>query len=169
MNTNLFFFIIIPFIFMAIISIGMPFYRLKVMKEAGEKKLSFIRSGKMITIITYVIAYLLFVLSIMFNFGRLNFIIPYCAVIGLYVATKDGTFRPVNGAYENLMIIGTDILRYDDIISLPVEELPPEERANHPDNVLVVVTRKHGKRQLTLNNANELAELLLILKEKMKG
>ena len=60
-----------------------------------------------------------------------------------------------------------DILFFDDIISLPLEELPQEERARYPDNVLVVVTKKRGKRQLTFDNANELAEVLSLLKKAM--
>ena len=46
-------------------------------------------------------------------------------------------------------------------------ELPQEEKARYPDNVLVVVTKKRGKRQFTFDNANELAEVLSLLKKAM--
>lgn len=167
MNYNLIFFAIIPFILMAIISVGMPFYKLKIMKGAGEKILPLVKDRKIISFVTYITAYIILILSIMVDFGKLNFVIPYCAVLGLYVSTKEGTFRPVNGVYENLLIVGSDIIRYDDIISFPIEELPPEERAKHPANVLLVVTKKGGKRNLTFNNANELSEVLSILRNKV--
>ena len=167
MNPNFILFTIIPFILMFAIAVGMPFYRLSILQKAGEKKLSLVKKSARLSYVTSAVAVVVMLLSIMFDFGRLNFIIPYCSVLGLFVSIRESNFLPVNGVYEKLLITGSDILFYDDIISLPLEELPQEEKARYPDNVLVVVTKKRGKRQLTFDNANELAEVLSLLKKAM--
>ena len=167
MNPNFILFTIIPFALMFAIAVGMPFYRLKILMQAGEKKLSLVKKSARLSYIASALAVVVMLLSIMFDFGRLNFIIPYCSVLGLFLSIRESNFLPVNGVYEKLLITGSDILFYDDIISLPLEELPQEEKARYPDNVLVVVTKKAGKRQLSFDNANELAEVLSLLKKAL--
>ncbi len=169
MNLNFILFVLIPFILMVVISIGMPFYKLKIMKGAGEKLLPLAKKSTKLSFIASAVAIVLMFLSLMFDFGRMNFIIPYCAVLGLFIAVRESTFIPVNGVYENLLIVGSDILYYDDILSLPLDQLPAEEKARYPDYVLLVVTKKKGKRQLTFSNANEVNEVLSVLKKRMNA
>ncbi len=168
MNYNAIFFLIIPFLLMASISVGMPFYRVKVLKEAGQLLIPLVRSGKARSIITYALAYILLILSILVDFGKMNFVLPYCAVLGLFICTKDGSFRTVNGAYENLLINGTDIIRYKDIASFPMDDYTAEERSHYPDNLLIIITKKGVKRQLTFQNSNEIAEVLPVIKKQLK-
>ncbi len=168
MNYNAIFFLIIPFLLMAVISVGMPFYRVKILREAGKLLIPLVRSGKARTIITYAIAYILLILSFLIDFGKMNFVLPYCAVLGLYISTKDGSFRSINGAYENLLINGTDIIRYKDINLFPMDDYTAEERSHYPDNVLIIITKKGVKRQLTFQNSNEIAEVLPVIKKQMQ-
>ena len=93
----------------------------------------------------------------------MNFVIPYCAVLALYICTRESTFNPINGVYENLLIVGSDVLNYDDIITIP-----EATDSTLPENVLVVVTKKRGKRQLTFDNANEAKEVREFLKKLSK-
>ncbi len=166
MNLNFILFVIIPFALMAVISLGMPFYKLKIMKMAGQKLLPLASKSSKLSFIASGLAIVLMFLSLKINFGRLNFVIPYCAVLGLFIAVRESTFIPVNGVYEKLLIVGSDILFYDDIMGFPLEELAAEERAHYPDYILLVVTKKRGKRQLTFSNSNEVAEVLTVLKKK---
>ena len=101
-------------------------------------------------------------LSIKVDYGRLNFVIPYCAVLGLFVTIRESTLYPINGVYENLMIVGSDILYYENMVSIL-----SEEESHHPDYVLVIKTKNKGVRQFTFNNANEANEVRAVLEKKM--
>ena len=118
MKIDLLFFIIIPFVLMAAISVGFPFYRVHVLKGAGEKILPLTKKSTKLSYIASAIALILMFLSIMMDFGKLNFVIPYCAVLGLFVAIKESTLLPVNGVYENMMINGSDVIRFSELTAV---------------------------------------------------
>lgn len=165
MNVKAILFVIIPFVLMMAITVGMPFYRVKILKKAGNKLIPLVtKNSKWLTFGTWITIYLVLILSFLVDFGKLNFVIPYCAVIGLFITSKESSFRPVNGVYEKLLIVGSDILFFDDIVSLP-----SDEEASHADNVLVVITKKTGKRLLTFDNANEVSEVKQALQEILKN
>ena len=161
MNLNFILFVLIPFVLMLAITIGMPFYRIELMKKAGEKKLALVSKSARLSYITSAIAVILLILSILIDFGRMNFVIPYCAVLGFFVATRESTFLPVNGVYENLLIVGSEILLYKDILEIPESSNPPEATS------LTIITKSHKQRQLTFNNTNETHEVLSVLREKV--
>ena len=163
MNINLILFVILPFVLILAISIGMPLYRKKLMKEAGKKILPLVKKGSALTIAAYVTAYVLFAFSLLVDFGKMNFVIPYCAVAGLFISTKEGTFRSVNGVYENLLISGTDIIKFDDIM-----RIPGKGESSHPDNVVEIITKKNGKRQLVFDNAGTASEVLKAIKKQVQ-
>lgn len=162
MNLNAVFFLIIPFIIMAAITFGMPFYRNNIMKKAGEKIIPLVKKPNKLFYGASVTAYAVLVLSFLVDFGKMNFVIPYAAAMALYICTKEATFHPVNGIYENLLIVGSDILKYEDIFSIPESKDP-----SCPDNVITVITKKQNKRHLTLDNANEASEVLSVLRKKI--
>lgn len=162
MNLKTLIFVIIPCCLMIIISVGMPFYRISVMKKAGNKVLTLAKKNPFSSYFTAGIAYVLMLLTIKIDFGRLNFVIPMCGVLGIFIATRESTFYPVNGIYENIMIVGSDIFWYKDI-----DKILTEEESNHPDYI-IMIKPKHGRnRQLIFDNANEAQEVLKILKEKV--
>ena len=154
-------FLIVPLVLMLTISVGMPVYRLQLMKKAGEKVIPLVQKKNKLTYLASVTAYLVLILSALIDFGKMNFVIPYCAVLAYYICIREGTFNPINGVYENLLIVGSDILKYDDIINLP-----ESTDSNLSENVLVVVTKKRGKRQLTFDNANEVKEVRKFLNKQ---
>lgn len=162
MNPNFILFTIIPFGLMLVISIGMPFYRIKIMKDSGEKLVPLAKKSARLSYITSVVAVILALLSVMIDFGKFEFVLPYCAVLGLFIAIRESTFLPVNGAYEKLLVVGSELLKYEDIISLPSDEEAP-----HLPNVIVVITKKRGKRQFVFDNQNEAAEVRSLLKTKI--
>ena len=160
MNLNVIFFAIIPFVLMGIICVGMPFWKIKLMKEAGEKTMSLAKKKSKLQFIAIPTAYILLILSILVDFGKLNFVIPYCAVMGLFIAIKESTLLPVNGVYENLLINGSEVIRFKDITNIP--ESDPNQQAN----VLKIITTR-GPRNLIFDNSNEASEVLSLLKEKV--
>ena len=97
MNLNLILFVILPFVLMLCICIGMPVYRKKLIKEAGEKLLSLAKKSTILSYFSAGIAVFLMFLSVKVNFGRFNFVIPYCAVLGLFLT--------LHSSYINIMII----------------------------------------------------------------
>ena len=160
MKIDLLFFIIIPFVLMAAISVGFPFYRVHVLKDAGEKILPLTKKSTKLSYIASAIALILMFLSIMMDFGKLNFVIPYCAVLGLFIAIKESTFIPVNAVYEKLIINGSDIIRFSDITSVV-------EKDDSAYASLIKINTKHGQRQLIFNNSNEADEVRKLLNSKI--
>ena len=84
------------------------------------------------------------------------------STLALYICTRESTLHPVNGVYENLLIVGSDVLTYTDIAGIP-----EVESSTTPENIITIITNKTGKRQLTFDNANEAREVLNFLKEKV--
>ena len=161
MSLKVIIFAIIPFCLMIIISVGMPFYRLSVMKKAGDKLLALAKKNPLSSYLTTGIAFVLMLLTVKLDFGRLNFVIPLCGVLGMFIATRESTFYPVNGIYENLMIVGSDIFWYKDI-----DRILTEEESTHPDYVIMIKPKQGRNRQFIFDNANEAQEVLSILKKK---
>ena len=158
MNLNMIFFVIIPAVLMLAISVILPFWRKNILNQAGEKILPLVRKKSKLSIIALPVAYVLLPLSILIDFGKMNFVIPYCAVLGLYIVLKEGSLLPVNGVYEKLIISGTDIIKMEDLTGI---ENPD---TNVTQNTLKITT-KHGPRTLTFDNTNEVNEVVAALKK----
>ena len=162
MNPNFIIFTIIPFLLMAISIFAFPIYRIKLMNTAGEKLVPLTKKYPWLSYVTSAVAVILTLLAVKFDFGKLNFVVPYCAVLGLIVATRESTFLPVNGVYENLMVVGSEILKYEDIISFAAES-----ESSQPDYVLVIKTKNRGTRQFIFNNSNEAAEARKVIENRV--
>lgn len=160
MNLNFILFVLVPFILMLAISVALPFWRKKVMKEAGQKILTTVIKKSKLTLIAVPVAFILLFLSILIDFGKMNFVIPYCAVLGLFIALKESTLLPVNGVYENLIINGSIILKYKDIAGLSANT------AAGP-NVINATTKQKRSVQLVFDNPNETSEVLSTLQKKV--
>lgn len=145
---------------MLAISVALPFWRKKVMKEAGQKILTTVIKKSKLTLIAVPVAFILLFLSILIDFGKMNFVIPYCAVLGLFIALKENTLLPVNGVYENLIINGSIILKYKDIAGLSANT------AAGP-NVINATTKQKRSVQLVFDNPNETSEVLSTLQKKV--
>jgi hypothetical protein len=76
--------------------------------------------------------------------------IAFCgtAVLGIEFAARLFTLLGLSGAWQNAVICGTDIVLYDEIVIFPVLQLPPEEQASYPKNVLTVETKNRGQVNL---------------------
>ena len=153
------FFLYVPLALMLLITVGMPFWKVQLMKKAGNKVMGLVKKRSIINWIAAILCYLLVILVVAFDFGRFNFIFPYCAVLALYITTRESTLKPINGLYENLLICGTDVLYLDDIISIE------ENNQNQPDYVMTVITQNRGKRNITFDNSKELNELRSLIKK----
>lgn len=153
-------FAIIPGALMLAISVIMPFWKNKLMTRTGQIIVPLAKRKSKLQLIAIPTAYVLLILSILFDFGKMSFVIPYCAVLGLFITIKESTLLPVNGVYENLIISGTDIIKITDITGI-----------ENPDTSITQNTLKiqtnHGPRTLTFDNSNELLEVLSVLKKKV--
>ena len=157
LNLNFILFTIIPFFLMLASSIWMPVWRAKVMKQAGEKILPLVKKKSKLNLLSIPLAVIILILSILFDFGKMNFVIPYCAVLGLFISERESTFLPVNGVYEKLVIAGSEIIFFKDIIQIFASE------SDIPDYVIKLQTRR-SIRQISLSNSNEAEEVRKILK-----
>ena len=160
MQLKFIFFAIIPGLLMLAISVIMPFWKNKLMTKTGEIIVPLAKRKSKLQMIAIPTAYVLLILSIMFDFGKMSFVIPYCAVLGLFITIKESTLLPVNGVYENLIISGTDIIKMEDLTGI-----------ENPDNNItqntLKITTKHGPRTLTFDNSNEVTEVISALKKKL--
>lgn len=145
---------------MLAISVIMPFWKNKLMTKTGEIIVPLAKRKSKLQMIAIPTAYVLLILSIMFDFGKMSFVIPYCAVLGLFITIKESTLLPVNGVYEKLIISGTDIIKMEDLT-----------RVEKPDTSItqntLKITTKHGPRTLTFDNSNEVNEVVAALKKKL--
>ena len=157
MNLNFILFVLIPFILMLATSIGLPIWKNKLMKEAGAKVLVLAKKKTKLKYIAFPVAYILLILSMLLDLGKMNFVIPYCAVLGLFITVKESTLLPVNGVYENLIINGSIIIKYEDIASL-------DSNTAAGPNVITVTTKQKRQVQLIFDNTNEAAEVLSALR-----
>ena len=117
------------------------------MTKTGEIVVPLAKRKSKLQLIAIPTAYVLLILSIMFDFGKLSFVIPYTAVLGLFITIKESTLLPVNGVYENLIISGTDIIKMADVTGVE----PPASSVTQ--NTLKITTT-HGPRTLTFDNSN---------------
>ena len=161
MNLNFILFVLIPCILMLITCIAFPIYRNNLMKTAGSKLVPLTKKSARLSYIASATAVVLLLLSVKIDFGRLNFIIPYCAVLGFIVTTKESTFLPVNGAYENLLIVGSIIVKYKDVV-----DFKSEGTSENPSNIITVTQTNRRPQQLIFNNTNEATEVLSVVKKK---
>ncbi len=145
---------------MLAISVIMPFWKNKLMTKTGEIIVPLAKRKSKLQMIAIPTAYVLLILSIMFDFGKMSFVIPYCAVLGLFITIKESTLLPVNGVYEKLIISGTDIIKMEDLTGV-----------ENPDTSItqntLKITTKHGPRTLTFDNSNEVTEVLSALKKSL--
>lgn len=160
MQLKFIFFAVIPGLLMLAISVIMPFWKNKLMTKTGEIIVPLAKRKSKLQMIAIPTAYVLLILSIMFDFGKMSFVIPYCAVLGLFITIKESTLLPVNGVYENLIISGTDIIKMEDLTGV-----------ENPDTSItqntLKITTKHGPRTLTFDNSNEVTEVLSALKKRL--
>ena len=145
---------------MLAISVIMPFWKNKLMTKTGKIIVPLTKRKSKLQMIAIPTAYVLLILSIMFDFGKLSFVIPYCAVLGLFIVLKEGTLLPVNGVYENLIISGTDIIKIQEITGVQ-----NPEQSLHQNTLQIPTT--HGPRTRILDNSNEVSEVLSALKKKL--
>lgn len=160
MNLNFILFVLIPFILMLAASVGLPIWKNQIMKNTGEKIVTTVIKKSKLTLIAIPVAFILLFLSFLIDFGKMNFVIPYCAVLGLFISLKESTLLPVNGVYENMIINGSTIIRYEDISSIV-----PNSAAG--SNVITVTTHQKRQVQLIFDNPNEVTEVLTVLKKKV--
>ena len=159
MNLNFILFVLIPFILMLAASVGLPIWKNQIMKNTGEKIVTTVIKKSKLTLIAIPVAFILLFLSILIDFGKMNFVIPYCAVLGLFISLKESTLLPVNGVYENMIINGSTIIKYQDIASVA-----PNTAAG--PSVITVTTHQKRQVQLIFENPNEASEVLTVLKKK---
>lgn len=145
---------------MLAISVIMPFWKNKLMTKTGQIIVPLTKRKSKLQLIAIPTAYVLLILSILFDFGKMSFVIPYCAVLGLFITIKESTLLPVNGVYENLIISGTDIIKITDITGIETPD------TSITQNTLKIQTN-HGSRTLTFDNSNEVNEVFSALKKKL--
>lgn len=166
-------FVISGYILYLIITVGMPWHQKNILKNAGNCIYSFARLNKARTVLIYVFSFLLIGL-VSLNFFSLfaKIILELCAILGLYISLRENCFVKVAGIYENGIICSEGYFTFDDIITLPILNLPKKEQENYPDNILEIVTKSKGKKEIVFENGavcKKAIEELLTLCPRLKA
>jgi len=89
------------------------------------------------------------------------------AILGAELTVRELCLYKMNGIYQNCIILGSDFVVYDDIMGLPVLQLPEEEQKKYQKNILYLVTKSKGNQQLIFDSDDDCKKAMeIILKDK---
>lgn len=166
MNMTNLIFIIIAYCCIAGIYGSIPFRRKKILTVCGQKELDFAKKPGMKPIIITVLSIVLIATLFFRDFGYAGFIIAGCAVLGVFLITKEAALLPLYGVYEKGIIASGTFIAFDDIVTFPVLNLPAEEQAHYAKNTLVVASAEKGNVELVFADEEECSKVVQLLREK---
>ena len=91
--------------------------------------------------------------------------IAFCgtAILGVEFVARLFSVATLCGAWQNAVLLDTEVVLYDDIIVFPVLQLPPEEQKNYPANLLVAETKSRGTVNLIFPSAEVCQKVLEVI------
>ena len=150
--------------------IVIPVKRNKVNSMAGKCLYGFPRKKIVFDILVEVVAVVLITLNLFIRYSLLSTIVLCaCGVLGAWIIIGELSLGKKYGLYENGIVAAGKYFPFDDIMSFPVFNLPKSEQKDCPKNILVIVSRKHGKVEIPfdsdaigINVVNKLKEMGVI-------
>lgn len=155
MNTNTLI-LIGTYVIIAGVLASMPARTKKTMAEAGELKLA-VKNKVKISFIAIFAAAILLPLVVIFRDYSLLYNIMFCliSVMGSVITARDACLMGHYGVYVNCVIAGGICVRYDDIVTFPVLNLPLEEQENYDHANLVIATKSKGNLNMVFASEEE--------------
>ena len=138
-----------------ILLLSIPLRRRAIMLRAGSRifEIKHRKSAFFKTLfIVFLCAVLIFVIQS--RYFSIFVDIAFCgtAVLGVEFAARQFSLMSLCGAWQNAVIVDTEVVLYDDIVVFPVLQLPPSEQKNYSPNVLVVETKSRGTVNLIFSS-----------------
>lgn len=138
--------VIISYILYILTFVSIPIRKNLVMKETGKLIYSFSQKiGTRVILIDVFSAVLIALAFLNYSNPVIRFILAACGVMGAFISTNDIIYKPMYGIYENGIISAEKYIRFEDIITFPVLNLPADELKDYPPNPLVLSTKTRGE------------------------
>ena len=145
--------------------IFLPLNTKKILNKSGKLIYSLSKKNN---IGFYAVCVFAFALVFLLRLKTVNFysiVINLCAVLGLFIVTKEANLKKVYGVYENMIIVNSSIIEYSDIVTFPILDLPKDEQEHYPKNILVLATESKGKTELVFETDEICQKVIECLKE----
>lgn len=158
--------LIATYAILAVILAGMPSRSKKIMADAGSLKMA-VKNKPKISFIIIFIAVLILPFVVLFRDYSLLYTVMFCliSIMGSYITARDACLWGHYGVYENCVIAGGICVKYDDIVTFPILNLPLEEQENYDQANLVISTKSKGNLNMVFSSAEECKAAAEIVRE----
>lgn len=144
-----------------------PFRVRNLKKNAGECILKLTQASVYKAVFIYLAGFLLIIFTMLIKFYPLyQCIFCLCALLGENIAMREFIMSGKYGVYENGIIASTQFVRFSDILSFPVLELPTEERERYNPCELSIVSKSKSNITLIFASKEECEKVTKIAREK---
>jgi len=152
--------VIVAYVLYGLSFASIPMRKKQVVRETGKLVYSFGQKiGTRVLLIDVFSAALIALAFLNYSNPIIRFILAGCGVMGAFISTNDIIYKPLYGVYENGIISTEKYIKFDDIITFPVLNLPAEEQKDYPKNPLVLSTKTRGE-VLIYFDSNEQSEVI---------
>lgn len=165
MNFNLIL-VIMSYILFAGSIVAIPIKRKNVMKLTGKSLITFPKKKFGYFIAVDIVAFILITILFFIRYsGFVSLVLCGCGVLGAWIIVGEAALGPIYGLYENGFVASGKFIPFDDIVTYPVFNLPKSEQKNHPDNVLVIASKRYGNMEILFDSAEICSQVVAKLKE----
>lgn len=155
MNINTIF-AIISYILIAVVLLYFPLYKKNILVKLGKCHVDKKKKKSILSVFIYVLCFVMVLIELFRDLGlTLNFLISGCAVLGVYIITKEIVLYSINGIYEKGLVCNSEVVLYDDIMSFPVLQLPKDEQKNYDPSFLVISIGRKDNINLSYESEEE--------------
>lgn len=133
------------------ILISIPFRTKKLLSDAGTCVMLLKKRSSIRWIFIAILSFCLIAVILFRNLGTfMNIIVCLCAIIAMHIGCKEGVSFKHDGIYENMIISGTFVIPYDEIMSLPTLSYEDNPDTTEVDKTTLQVVRKTGVQTLLI-------------------
>ena len=144
------------YLIVAIILFTIPIRRKIAAKKAGNLLVEIKKSPLIYGIAVYVLSLGLISILWIREFGTLmDLVLCGCGILGSEITTRDVCLYKKYGVYDKGVLFSGQFIAFEDILSLPVLQLPLEEQINYDKCTIVFVTKSKGKKSMSFKTEEE--------------
>lgn len=135
---------------------SIPFRVKKIAAKSGEVVFKTSQPSLGRAVIIFLLGFLLMAATMIRSFSLINqLILCGCALLGEEMAMREFCLSGKYGVYEKGIISAGRFVAFDDIVTFPVLNLPPEEQEHYDKRTLVIATKSVGKVELVFASEEE--------------
>ena len=160
------FIVSISYILIAASWFTIPLRRKRSLNESGKIILGFPKKNNKFVIFVEILSVFLVTILFFIRYGAfVSVVLCGCGVLGAWIVVGEAALGKYYGLYENGIIAVGKYIPYDDIMTFPVLNLPKNEQLNHPQNVLVIASRRYGNVEIAFESDEVCSEVISTLRK----